>query len=106
MYTYTKFYEHVNNGIPILKPIWMKFRNNFDDFIKLEDQGSLFVFGDEIIGCNSYTITDREIDILLNKLKVPIYNLNGEKFKKIEEKTVETLFIGGNMIPKAKCSLC
>ena len=99
MYVYTKFYEHIKNGIPILKPMWMKFRDNFDDFINTKEQGSLFIFGDELIGCNSYTITDREIDILINKLKVPIYNLNGEKFKKIEEKTVETLFIGGNIIP-------
>ena len=99
MYVYTKFFEHTKSGIPILKPMWMKFRNNFDDFINTKEQGSLFIFGDELIGCNSYTITDREIDILINKLKVPIYNLNGEKFQKIEEKSVQTLFIGGNIIP-------
>ena len=99
MYIYTKFYEHTINGIPLLKPMWMKFRNNFDDFINTKEQGSLFVFCDELIGCNSYTITDREIDILLNKLKVPIYNLNGEKFEKIKENSIQTLFIGGSIIP-------
>ena len=82
MYVYTKFYEHTKNEIPILKPIWMKFRNNFEDFIQTEEQGALFVFGDEIIGCNSYTVTEREIDILTNKLKTPIYNLKGENLKK------------------------
>jgi alpha 1,3-glucosidase len=99
MYIYTKFYEHTINGIPLLKPMWMKFRNNFDDFINTKEQGSLFVFCDELIGCNSYTITDREIDFLLNKLKVPIYNLNGEKFEKIKENSIQTLFIGGSIIP-------
>ena len=99
MYIYTKFYEHTKNGIPLLKPMWMKFRCNFDDFINTKEQGSLFIFGDELIGCNSYTITEREIDILLNKLKVPIYNLNGEKFKNIKEKSVQTLVIGGSIIP-------
>ena len=82
MYVYTKFYEHTKNEIPILKPIWMKFRNNFEDFIQTEEQGALFVFGDEIIGCNSYTVTEREIGILTNKLKTPIYNLKGENLKK------------------------
>ena len=75
MYIYTKFYEHTKNGIPLLKPMWMKFIQNYDDFINTKEQGSLFVFGDELIGCNSYTITEREIDILINKLKVPIYKL-------------------------------
>ena len=77
----------------------MYFRNNFNDFINTKEQGALFVFGDEIIGCNNYTITNREVDILLNKLKVPIYNLNGEKLKILKEKSVQTLFIGGNIIP-------
>ena len=108
MYVYTKFYEHVKNGIPLLKPMWMKFRNNFNDFINTEEQGALFIFGDELIGCNSYTITDREIDILKNKVKVPIYDLNGIKFEKIEDKSVQALFIGGNIIPwtenAEKCS--
>ena len=99
MYVYTKFYEHTKNGIPILKPIWMKFRDNFEDFIQMEEQGALFVFGDEIIGCNSYTVTEREIDILTNKLKTPIYNLKGEKFKKVEEQSVQMIFIGGSIIP-------
>ena len=99
IYIYTKFYEHTKNGIPLLKPMWMYFRNNFNDFINTKEQGALFVFGDEIIGCNNYTITNREVDILLNKLKVPIYNLNGEKLKILKEKSVQTLFIGGNIIP-------
>ena len=104
MYTYTKFYEHVNNGIPILKPIWMKFKNNFDDFISMKEQGSLFVFGDELIGCNHYTIDEKYINILKNKLKVPIYDLiNGnmldDTFKKDERKLIQSFVIGGNIIP-------
>ena len=104
MYTYTKFYEHVNNGIPILKPIWMKFRNNFDDFINLEDQGSLFVFGDELIGINHYIITQKEINILTSKVNNHIYDLiNGQKlddkFEKDENKCIQPLIIGGSIIP-------
>ena len=99
MYVYTKFYQHTKNGIPLLKPMWMKFRNNFDDFINTKEQGAIFVFGEELIGCNSYTITEREVDILLNRVKVPIYELTGEKFEKIKEKSVQTLCIGGNIIP-------
>ena len=108
MYVYTKFYEHCNNGIPLLKPMWMKFRENYDDFINMEEQGSLFVFGDELIGCNGYTVDDKYIDKLINKLNIPIYTLKGEKFSKKEEKNIQMLFIGGNIIPwieKAeKCS--
>lgn len=104
MYTYTKFYEHVNNGIPILKPIWMKFKNNFDDFISMKEQGSLFVFGDELIGCNHYTIDENYIYILKKKLKLPFYDLiNGnmldDKFKKDENKLIQSFVIGGNIIP-------
>ena len=104
MYTYTKFYEHVNSGIPILKPIWMKFRNNFDDFINLETQGSLFVFGDELIGCNHFLITEKEVEILTKKLNKPIYQLiNGKlldnNFKKDETKLIEAFVIGGSIIP-------
>ena len=104
MYTYTKFYEHVNNGIPILKPIWMKFRNNFNDFINVNEQGSLFVFGDELVGCNHFIITDNEIEILTKKLNQPIYQLiNGKildgTFKKDESKSIEPFIIGGNIIP-------
>ena len=101
MYVYTKFYEHCKNGIPLLKPMWMKFRDNYEDFINMEEQGSLFVFGDELIGCNSYTLDEKYIDILKNKLNVPIYTLIGEK-------TIQMLFIGGNIIPLSenvdKCS--
>ena len=104
MYTYTKFYEHANNGIPILKPIWMKFRNNFNDFINVNEQGSLFVFGDELVGCNHFIITDNEIEILTKKLNQPIYQLiNGKildgTFKKDESKSIEPFTIGGNIIP-------
>ena len=113
MYTYTKFYEHVNNGIPILKPIWMKFRNNFNDFINMEEQGSLFVFGEELIGCNHFLITEKEIEILTKKLNKPIYELISGKllddqFKKDDNKSVEALVIGGSIIPwtnnTEKCS--
>ena len=108
MYVYTKFYEHCNNGIPLLKPMWMKFRENYDDFINMEEQGSLFVFGDELIGCNGYTVDDKYIDKLINKLNIPIYTLRGEKFSKKEEKNIQMLFIGGNIIPwiekTEKCS--
>lgn len=104
MYTYTKFYEHSNNGIPILKPIWMKFRNNFNDLINISEQGSLFVFGDELMGLNHFIITDNEIEILTKKVNPPIYQLiNGKildnSFKKDESKSIEPFIIGGNIIP-------
>ena len=104
MYTYTKFYEHSNNGIPLLKPIWMKLRNNFNDFINIDEQGSLFVFGDELMGCNHFIITDNEIEILTKRLNQPIYHLINEKklddsFKKDENKSIEPFIIGGNIIP-------
>ena len=112
MYTYTKFYKHVKDGIPILKPMWMKFRNNYDEFI-YQDQSSLFIFGDELIGCNHYVMTEYEADILKNKLGVPIYDLiTGENIKNNfsvnKENMIQGLVIGGNIIPwtndPKKCS--
>ena len=104
MYTYTKFYEHVNNGIPVLKPIWMKFKKYFNYFINMKEQGSLFIFGDELLGINHYTISEKEIDILKNVISIPIYDLiNGKKiddtFKKDENKLIQPFIIGGNIIP-------
>ena len=112
MYVYTKYYEHVKNGVPVLKPMWMKFRENYDDFIKSKEQGCLFVFGDELIGCNHYVMTNNDVN-LLKKIKVPLYDLvNGniidDNFGVDKEKMIQGLVIGGNIIPwtnKAeKCS--
>lgn len=104
MYTYTKYFEHVQTGIPILKPIWMRLGEYFDNFIEMPNQGALFVFGEELIGYNNYIIEEKEIETLNKKVKVPIYDLatgcklNG-KFTKDLSKIVQPLVIGGSIIP-------
>ena len=104
MYIYTKYYLHVINGIPLLKPLWMKLRENFDELINIKHQGSLFLFGDELIGYNNYTITDGEVDILNKKITKPIYDLiSGLKMNnnliKDENKMIQAFVLGGSIIP-------
>ena len=104
MYFYMKFYQHTKNGIPLLKPLWMKLRENFDELINIKHQGSLFLFGDELIGYNNYIINDDEVEILNKSINKPIYDLfSGFKlnnnFKKDESKMIQAFALGGSIIP-------
>jgi alpha-glucosidase (family GH31 glycosyl hydrolase) len=48
MFFYSKFYEYTINGVSIMKPLWMIFKNNeklFEKLLNIKEQGSLFVLG-------------------------------------------------------------
>ena len=101
MFFYTKFYEHVCSGVCILRPAWIVFTENFDEFFELEDQMSLFIVGKEIMGMNNFTVSERCLKVL-NSLSIPFYSLSGQKitkFSKNIQNLIETLFIGGSIIP-------
>ncbi len=47
LYFYTKFYEHYLNGIPIIKPMWLKFQSCYRELSELNN--AHFVVGNEFI---------------------------------------------------------
>lgn len=90
------------NGIPILQPIWMRFKEHFDDLITL-DPSSLFVIGNQLIGVNMFTIEEKGI-AFLNKKAPSLYEISsGQKMngfmKKNEKDMIVKLVVGGSIIP-------
>ena len=104
LYIYGKFRKYTLDGISILKPAWMVFRNFFDDLVKVKDMSSIFVFGDEILVVNYLTLCDEGIKFL-NNLKIPLYDLYdncnkvSEFNKEIKQEKFKKFVIGGNIIP-------
>lgn len=102
LFYYTKFYEHTLTGIPILQPIWMRFKEHFDDLIAL-DPSSLFVIGHQLIGVNMFTIQDQGIKFLNEKAPVLYEISTGQKMNglimKNENEMIAKLMIGGSIIP-------
>ena len=104
MFIYLKFRKYTFDGISILKPAWMVFNNFYDDLVKLNDMSSIFVFGDEILIVNYYTLCDEGIKFL-NNLNIKLYELFDNckiinKFSKDDNKDKFRKFvIGGNIIP-------
>ena len=101
MFFYTKFYEHTKNGIPILKPIFLIFR----EFFEVNDNKQrIFVIGNELIGINHYYLNDENVEIL-NRIKSPVlYDIfTGEikngKFKIDRKLFTEKIVISGNILP-------
>ena len=104
LFFYTKFFEHTQNGIPILKPIFLIFREFFEDFIRDNKQGSIFVIGNELIGINHYYLNQESVNIL-NKIKSPLMydiftgEIKNEKFKIDKKLFTEKIIISGNILP-------
>ena len=102
MYIYTKFYEYTQTGVSILKPIWMVFREYFNDLINIKHNSSLFVLGREIIGVDQYTLCEIGIKFL-NSFKTPLYDLEtGRQQKSFVQPTqpkIQKLVIGGTILP-------
>ena len=117
MFFYSKFYEYTLNGVSIMKPLWMIFKNNeklFEKLLSIKEQGSLFVLGKEILAVNNHYISDESIKIV-NEINIEdkiLYNLfNGEKmngqFKKDEQLMTQKIALGGSVIPwTEKNELC
>ena len=109
MFFYSKFYEYTINGVSIMKPLWMIFKNNeklFEKLLNIKEQGSLFVLGKEILAVNNYYVSDESIKVLneINLEDKILYNLfNGEKmngkFKKDEKLMTQKIALGGSVIP-------
>jgi len=109
MFFYSKFYEYTLNGVSVLKPFWMIFKNNeklFEKLLNIKEQGSLFVLGKEILAVNNYYISEETIEVI-NEIKNEdkiLYDLfNGEKmngkFKKNEKLMTQKIALGGSVIP-------
>ena len=117
MFFYSKFYDYTLNGVSIMKPLWMIFKDNeklFEKLLNLEEQGSLFVLGKEILAVNNYYITEKSIQVI-NEIKDEdkiLYELfTGEKmngkFKKDEKLMTQKIALGGSVIPwTEKNELC
>ncbi len=103
LFFYTKFFEYTKNGIPILKPIFVIFREFFEEFVK-DNKQRIFVIGNELIVINHYYLNDEIVEIL-NKIKSPfLYDIfNGEikngKFKIDKKLLTEKVVISGNILP-------
>lgn len=103
MFIYTKFYEYTQTGVSVLKPIWMVFKEQFNELINIKDNSSLFVLGKEIIGVNEYTLCETGAKFL-NSLKTPLYELESgcraTNFSvKDKEQKIRKIVIGGKIIP-------
>ena len=109
MFFYSKFYEYTLNGVSVLKPFWMIFKNNeklFEKLLNIKEQGSLFVLGKEILAVNNYYISEETIEVI-NEIKNEdkiLYDLfNGEKmngkFQKNEKLMTQKIALGGSVIP-------
>ena len=117
MFFYSKFYDYTLNGVSVMKPIWMIFKNNeklFEKLLNIKEQGSLFVLGKEILAINNYYISEESIKVL-NEIKAEdkiLYDLfTGEKmngkFKKNDKLMTQKMALGGSVIPwTEKNELC
>ena len=116
MYYYTCFYKYANTGISILKPLWMCYRKYFTDLISISHAGSLFVYGNELLGINYYTICDKALTVvnaMIQSNEMMLYKLDtGIKVNAVtkheQSKMIGKFVIGGNIIPYTydigKCS--
>ena len=117
MFFYSKFYDYTLNGVSVMKPIWMIFKNNeklFEKLLNIKEQGSLFVLGKEILAINNYYISEESIKVLneINAEDKILYDLfTGEKmngkFKKNDKLMTQKMALGGSVIPwTEKNELC
>jgi alpha 1,3-glucosidase len=104
LYVYTAFYNYTQNGVSILKPMWLVFRNYFDKLIDINDQSSMFVFGNELIGVNYLSLCETGCTVLNDIAKeYCLYDIHSgnviKKFVISEGKGIDKVVIGGSVIP-------
>jgi alpha 1,3-glucosidase len=101
LFWYTKFYQHSVTGIPILRPVWMKFKQFCLEIIHDKTYEDLFLVGDEILVLPN--INEGECLIPEIMMKLIFYDLiTGEVYQNkshIEKRGIFSLVIGGSIIP-------
>ena len=104
LYVYTAFYNYTQNGVSILKPMWLVFRDYYDKLIDINDQSSMFVFGNELIGVNYLSLCETGCTVLNDIAKeYCLYDIHSgnviKEFVISEGKGIDKVVIGGNVIP-------
>jgi alpha-glucosidase (family GH31 glycosyl hydrolase) len=106
LFFYTKFFEHSLTGIPICKPLWLRFPSNYIFYGDVESYSHMMV-GDEFV---VIPYLDKPKEIKLDFQHSGFYDfstgellnekiLNDLLIKDYEEKKLTLLVVAGSVIP-------
>ncbi len=101
LFWYSKFFQHSIDGVPIVRPLWMKFKSFCVDLINEESYEDLFLVGDELLILPNFKEGESIIPEMMKEyvfydlVTLEVYQ------NKIQDniKEIQSLVIGGSIIP-------